>query len=1239
MENQKAFLQIKPLRFSEEPNDYLLYKAALEWDLIDPIVIEKPEDIKSTRSWVDKVEPYRHQVSNLINFCRRLPVTLLADDVGLGKTISAGLVASELISRGRLSKILIVCPKILGQQWEEELRIKFGILSVIATGKELLSANPPGEVGAVITTYNSARMYLDKLKDSGFDMLILDEAHKLRNLYGTDTAPQVALSFKKILTDRVFKYVLLLTATPIQNRLWDLYSLIDLLTAARGHQNPFGAPGMFARKFIADNRTDARRLKPEAQEEFRDIIYRYMSRVRRGEADLHFPQREVHLHLVEPSAEETELINIVANSIDGLDGLTQINLLKTLVSSPEALSVMLNGMADRGTVSKDFASDVRKIVKKMTLTAKLQGLETLVDKLRAEKPTHWRMVIFTTRIETQTSIQNFLEEKSISCGLINGTTGAINKETLDKFRKSDPDINVIISTEAGAEGVNLQIANILVNYDLPWNPMIVEQRIGRVQRLGSMHEKVCIFNIVLKGTFEEYIVGRLMEKLQMATNAIGDIESLLQASGLGEGEDSLESFQDKILKLVLSSLKGKDVEAATERAVRSISSAKVQLENEENNINTLLGDDVSDDGGPRSPVFPQVVQSMESKDFVLSGLQSLGAIITLKTTDLYLSELNKKQELIRFDNNLSIPIVDGPLFKNVLYTPGSPAFERLVTKLTNIGLHRVKDEDEDSLKKLKDVAMSWVNGLEVEFSNLEVKNARRSFSGVVLVRVRITVAHDSYERLIEIPCTHKDHFGSSNKLAVDPIDNNLFNDPDQFGLSSNLLLEKAILDSGVTEFCRFYRERLVQELKNSGADVAKRKKIEDDFTPRLEFTLVGLEGFVRRQFTIEVSYKLNGGFEYTSELIIIPSLKELVSQPKLAKCNKTNKLVPEECLEKCAVSKLAVLYHLLIKSDISDRSALPDFIVKCEYTGKHVLSDEIAISDVSGRAILVSLLKESAMSGKRAEPDLFSRCDFTGAEVLKTELGVSEISAKKYRLDEKMISSVSGKVGHRLEFIFCSKTKLPILLDESEKCEVTGKIVTRGLLEECEITNKMVFPSELEKSSVSGKKGLKKFFVSSSISGANFFEDEGIKSITGKFCVPIEAKKCIWSGLMTHPEDIRICQITDLSVHFQYIKIKNNQAYLESLSNLLDGISHKSDEKNTWFSIVATTAGILGNKKNEIESAELSLDGESLVICMQVRTMLGLKMRHTGFLFSKKDNTILGRIGCGKREINGWIQS
>ena len=338
---------------------------------------------------------------------------------------------------------------------------------------------------------------------------------------------------------------------------------------------------MFARKFIADNRTDARRLKSEAQDEFRSIIYRYMSRVRRGDADLHFPQREVHLHVVTPSEEELEIINIVSKSLDGLNRLVQIGILKTLVSSPEALQLLLSGMAERGTIPKNFAEKVKTVVNNISTTAKLNGLESLIDKLRAEKPDGWRVVIFTTRLETQTSIQNFLENKGILCGLINGSTTSINTETLTKFRKEEPDINVIISTEAGSEGVNMQAANVLVNYDLPWNPMIVEQRIGRIQRLGSLHEKVIIFNIVLENTFEEYVVGRLMEKLQMASSAIGDIESLLQASGVGEHEDSEKAFEDKMLKLVMDSLKGKDVKKAAKRAVESIEKAKVQLKKEE----------------------------------------------------------------------------------------------------------------------------------------------------------------------------------------------------------------------------------------------------------------------------------------------------------------------------------------------------------------------------------------------------------------------------------------------------------------------------------------------------------------------------------------------------------------------------------------------------------------------------------------------------------------------------------
>ena len=133
--------------------------------------------------------------------------------------------------------------------------------------------------------------------------------------------------------NRMFKYVLMLTATPIHNRLWDIYSLVDLLAVARGHQNPFGTEGIFARTFIADSRMEARHLNPQMREAFRSVVYGYMSRIRRADANLHFPERIVQLHRVNPSAEELELIRLIAGPIQNLNRLSQISILQALISS------------------------------------------------------------------------------------------------------------------------------------------------------------------------------------------------------------------------------------------------------------------------------------------------------------------------------------------------------------------------------------------------------------------------------------------------------------------------------------------------------------------------------------------------------------------------------------------------------------------------------------------------------------------------------------------------------------------------------------------------------------------------------------------------------------------------------------------------------------------------------------------------------------------------------------------
>jgi len=1161
-----------------------------------------------------------------------LPVTLLADDVGLGKTISAGLIISELISRSRLSKVLIVCPKLLGPQWREELQTKFDIPSEIAIGRTLIEADPE-EIGAVITTYHSARLHLDSIPPDRFQMLVLDEAHKLRNLYGVENPPQVAKRFRNALDERRFRFVLMLTATPIQNRLWDLYSLIDLLTVARGHQNPFGSEGMFARKFIADNREQARQLKEEARDEFRSIVYGYMSRVRRGDAKLYFPDRVVQMHRVDPTSAELDLIDAIAKPIQKLNRLAQISILQALTSSPDALMAQLNNMARNGTVPQDLAKTVSAIVTKMPVSAKLHGLGELIGKLKQENPDRWRLVVFTGRLETQTTIQAFLEKHGLKVGIINGASGPRNQDTLARFRKNPPDCHVIVSTEAGSEGVNLQVANVLVNYDLPWNPMIVEQRIGRVQRLASEHASVGVFNIMLRGTFEEYIVGRLMEKLQMASHAIGDIESLLEASGVsGEDENGAISFDEKIRQLVIAALAGKDVEVATRQAEQSITDAKTELEREEANINAMLGGmGGSEYTGPRAPHLPAVVRSMEARDFTLAAFKSLGARVTPQQQNLYLVEDNGGREYIRFEEN------EGVGTRSTLYAPGSAAFLRLVNRVIATGVYDIDDLDQDPVNESKEIARRWVQTFNGMPKTIEIEEGQCFFQGTALVRVRATVAHDSYERLVEVTCLPADHHGKTDRFGPGPLPHALEN-PNTLGINIDRLADAAKLDEAISEFCRFYMERRAQEMQAAGGDERKRRKLEDDFTPRLEMTLVAISGKLHRQITVKALYRFDDAeFDYDSLLTIAPHTEQLVDTPSMGLCAQSGKTVPKTCLKQCQITGAMVLEHLLTRSEISSRLALPEFTVVCSLSGKRVLKDEAEPSAASGHLVASAFLKTSALSGKRAEPNHFGRCEFSHAEVLKSELAVSEISGKLYRIDEQVRSAVSGKTGHKQEFLSCYVTRQPIAVTEAEQCQVTGNYVRPGILEVCAITHKRVLPSELSRCTVTGKRVLKNLLVTSSVSGAQMLEDVAVSSIAGKYCAPIEAKLCFWSSRKVHPDDLRVCGLTGLSIHFEYATT-DVSARLQPLVELLNGIKRNADEPQLWDVLSAKVSTTLNGARCRVETAILSPAGKHLAVCAEVRRLLGFRVRQAGLVYSIDDNSIIGRVAQGKRTPEGWTE-
>ncbi|MFM7165472.1 MAG: DEAD/DEAH box helicase, partial [Planctomycetaceae bacterium] len=488
-------LRLNPVTLSSATSevDFQLHQSAVEWSLIEPIVISSEDDIRSRVNWRERLQPFHHQIQNLITFCRRLPVSIIADDVGLGKTISAGLILSELLIRRKVNRALVVCTRLIGPQWIEELENKFGIDGRFTTGNEAPRIFA-GDSTVVATTYETLRAHLDHARTAGFEMLILDEAHKLRNLHGTANPPQTAQRIRQLLEQRVFKYVLMLTATPMQNRIFDLYSLVDCLAAAKGHKNPFGDPQTFSRRFAFGQQSRGWASTPNGIE-FRSILRQYLVRTRREVARLHFPSRLVYLRRVEQTAMDREILQIVRDAVAAQRvsaGNTLRQLGMAMMSSPQALLHSLQTCATANVGLTSAIARIRKMLQLSPVPSKMHAVMQIIEELREQRPHDWRMVIFTSRIQTLETIVNQLHQQGIPAGVIRGQDPMRKQQAIRAYSASPPTVHVIVSTDAGAEGVNLQKGNVVVNYDLPWNPMTIEQRIGRVQRLGSEHAKVLI---------------------------------------------------------------------------------------------------------------------------------------------------------------------------------------------------------------------------------------------------------------------------------------------------------------------------------------------------------------------------------------------------------------------------------------------------------------------------------------------------------------------------------------------------------------------------------------------------------------------------------------------------------------------------------------------------------------------------------------------------------------------------
>ena len=1124
--NKKLQLRASDLRGARDRDEFDLHELALEWGLSEPIVIHDESDIKAKASWKDRLEPFEHQVQNLITFCRRLPVSIIADDVGLGKTISAGLILSELIARRKVNRCLVVCTKLIAPQWIEELHNKFGIDGQWATGSAVRVLFR-GDSTVVATSYDAARDYMSEARSAGFDMLILDEAHKLRNLHGTNNPPKMATVIRKTLEERIFKYVLMLTATPMQNRIWDLYSLIDCLAVAKGHENPFGNQTAFAARYGNALKYSGWSSTP-AGVEFRNTLRQYLVRTRRATVKLAFPKRILELKRVPATSFDRQLIAVVANALDGSihgKGLLSASLGVAMMSSPHALQKQLHNMAEREPGWKPVAREVDLIVERYHTPSKLEALIQICRKLSTERPLDWRVVVFTCRVETLNLIVRRLSDLEFAVGTIRGSDSARNQQAIQAFANDSPGIHVLVSTDTGAEGVNLQAGNVMVNYDLPWNPMVVEQRIGRVQRLGSKFKNVVIFNLAVKDSPEDRVVARLLHKLIEISESVGDIESILEAAS--EKAAGGKSLEDQIADMVKKSLMGQDVEKQRSLAEQSVFNAKRQLEENEQEMNEQLGD-LSElhHAGARPPDLSQNIPSRPVREFVINGLRRLGHSITER------SEYGDDVFTVRYagDRNDLLVSLDRSTWKELkaqfpgrrveLFQPGQPSFERLLQSWREAAAAYIISLTDQTEPLAIEVLEAWLSQIRsATLGKVVITNRRPFFGGLVRCLVRASNGVDQYEKLLKTCYQESGHEELLCRTASDP--NRLPHA--SFDLSTrtkvlNTVRSSVQLESDIARFAEFYAKRLEEELPKAGESRMRQKKLSDDFTVALEASAVSAEGFEYEACDAAASILLDGSATYQLKFSLIPATGQILDEPGIWEfCDRRNQEFPSEFMANCDYSGMRVVKHLLIKSDESERVVLDEHLDVCGRSGKRAVVDEFACSSMSGTRAVKSELHCSGISDRLYFPEEMEPCEFTSTIVGIDELKVSEISQRKFRADEAAQCCVSNLEGHRSEFATCEHSGRPVVANELGTSSVSGKRVARTLLH----------ASERDPSRV----GLPSEIVTCEASGRRVLSDEvGTCSLTGQTVDSSLLATCPETGEILLRDRMETCEVTGNSV-------------------------------------------------------------------------------------------------------------
>ncbi|WLR49759.1 SNF2-related protein [Bacillus tianshenii] len=452
-------------------------------------------------SFLPQLTPLPHQLETAETVIEQMNgKAILADEVGLGKTIEAGLILKEYMIRGLVKRALILVPASLVSQWTIELNTKFYIPAVSQRKTYVWE-----QCDVIVSSIDTAKRapHRDIILNQNYDLIIIDEAHKLKN-HKTKNYEFVQ-QLKK-------KYCLLLTATPVQNRIEEIFNLVSLLKPGY-----LGSIDEFNQNFSAKERS------LQGDERLKALVNQVMVRNRRKDTKMDWPKRIVETVPVEFSPEEQKLYDMITETRKH-GGFTLLTLQREVCSSREAAYMTLKQMYEKDPLP--FYETLFEQINKIEAHAKAKKALEIVQKIGD------KVIIFTEYRATQMYLQWYLAQHGISSVPFRGGFKRSKKDWMRELFRNHA--QVLIATEAGGEGINLQFCNHIINYDLPWNPMRVEQRIGRIHRLGQERD-VHIYNFSIKNTVEEHILTLLYEKINLFERVIGELDEILTRLDFQQG--------------------------------------------------------------------------------------------------------------------------------------------------------------------------------------------------------------------------------------------------------------------------------------------------------------------------------------------------------------------------------------------------------------------------------------------------------------------------------------------------------------------------------------------------------------------------------------------------------------------------------------------------------------------------------------------------------------------------------